>query len=252
MTQLILVLALAHATGGQAPNPDAIVSTMLAKYSKAQSVAGKITLTQVAGNQRGTLETQLHYVKPSKLRILQSQAAPEKREWLVLSDGELFTYPLPEEIAGVVREGERLWEAIRQKDRLLEVRDIYLAASRSLKDRSAPLDIAIGRREDLEFLLNQWASLRYIGKQEVGGVPVHVVGGNWREYLDAPSNGVFELYIDEDHRLLRYVIKGDVAAVDPRTGALTAAQTVASIWDVDLQIDAPVDPKVFQIRRAGR
>jgi hypothetical protein len=232
------------------PQPGQLVSAMLAKYSAAQTLAGTVKLTVTAGGQSAALDSQVQFQRPNLFFLRQIQATPQRREWLVVADGKEFSYPMPVDL--IVDPSERLRESMRMVDRvtrevrLLDIRDVYAAASRSIKDRSAPLDIAVGRTEDLRFLSHQWATLRYVGRRELRGRTVHVVGGDWREYDTAPVNGAYEIWITDDHQIVRYVLQGDVA---PAASGQAQAFRTLGIWDVDFQIDAKPDPALFTLPR---
>lgn len=249
MTAWILVIAALQpwqgAQGGQAAqdqgqaSPAQIVSQMISKYSQAKSLTGKIVLTQTALNQSGQVTTDVQFELPSKLYIRQRKSTGPDTA-IVTSDGKRFTYLAPRRPGEV--EGTRVIEAVQFQGKILTVRDIYSASVLSLFDRNAPLDIAIGRREDLEFLRHQWASLEYKGTTKRGNETVHVVMGSWREYGAVPVTGQFRLMVTQDFELREYTVSETV-----QPNGAQRPTNVLSTWTVDLQIDAKPDPNLFQV-----
>jgi hypothetical protein len=259
ITSLLLFAALTqgHAVQpSQEVSPGRLISKMMAKYADAKTMVGTIRLTVSAMGQKSHLDTYLQYEKPSKLYL--KQVSPlQARPWLVVSDGKHFVFDKPNYLPG--SEVERLIEPVVEmqppkkrgdspKEIRKTIREIYAASSASLKDRSVPLDIAIGRLEDLQFIRDQWATLYYRGKAEVNGRQVDLISGDWRAYGLAPASGSYELYIAEDGSLVRYVLLGSVAGTDPNSGRATQATDVVSVWDVALNINATPDESVFSVK----
>ncbi len=235
------VVSQAASPGSRAPNSAQLISAMLAKYAAARSLTGTITLTQSAMDHAGQLRTTLQFELPSKLYLRQDLATGQGRTWLVTSDGKYFSYDVPK--LPWQDRGTRLVEPVVYRGRTQSVREIYAASALSLGDRSAPLDIAIGRNEDLRYLKNQWASLRYQGRTKLRDEDVHVIMGDWREYGDAPASGQFRMMLSESGDLRQYALSENFAL--PTVGQ----KNVVSIWDVRLEVDAKPDPNLFKLVR---
>lgn len=236
MTLTLLCLAL------QEPQLDAatVVSRMLTRYHQAVSVVGRIQLTQSFRNTRVVVRSVLQYEKPSKFYLLQNLEASEPKTSLVTSDGKFFSYNVPE--LPFVAGQRRLVEAVDQNGKLLDVRDIYQASVRSLVDRSAPLDIAVSRRDDLAFLRDQWMDLQ-VQKQEAD----FVVSGKWREFAGQAVTGTLQMVISPEYDLKVYEIRERRQFA--YQGQRTEPDTLVSRWDVALKVDAPADPKLFTLVR---
>src|SRR4051812_37388578 len=73
-----------------------LVSKMLRYYADAQSMTGTITYTATDGGGKVQMVTYLQYEKPSKLFIKQVKGGSQPMQWLVTSDGKLFSYDSPE------------------------------------------------------------------------------------------------------------------------------------------------------------
>lgn len=237
----VIALGQAAERAIQAPNPAQMLSEMIAKYSAAKSLVGTITLSQSAMNQTGQIRTYFQFEYPSKLYIRQDMTTGTGGRWLVTSDGKFFSYDVPK--LPWQDKGTRLVEPVVFQGKTLGVRDIYAAASLSLGDRSAPLDIAIGRSEDLRYLRNQWATLRYQGTTRLGEEEVHVIMGDWREYGDAPVSGQFRIMLNANNELRQYALSENFAL--PTVGQ----KNVVSIWDVRIDLLAKPDSGLFKLAR---
>ncbi|HRF59935.1 MAG TPA: hypothetical protein PLH94_08485 [Fimbriimonadaceae bacterium] len=221
------------------PQPTAAetVSKMLRRYSDLSSLTGSITMTQRVGSATAVIKTQLQYERPSKLFIRQDLQSSTPQTWIVTSDGATFSYNVPNDRPG--RPGERLIEKVATAGRVLNFQDIYAVASRSLGDRSFPTDIAISRLDDLRYLRDQWATLGFVDPQPQG---LTAVGGQWREYKTAPASGTFEIWVDKEGNLRRYIQR---ETVKPLPNAET--QFVTTVWDVDFVPNGKPNPDLFQV-----
>ncbi|MCX7800754.1 MAG: hypothetical protein N2109_10480 [Fimbriimonadales bacterium] len=235
------LLLLQNPTGG-VPKPSELISRAMAKYAAAQTIVGTIRLTQAAAGQSGTIETTLQIQRPDRLFLRQVQNKTPAKVWLVTCDGRGFTYDAPVEAEG--QKPLRLYESLNKETGRMTVQDVYRATVASIGDRSAPLDIAIGHKEDLRFVAGQWATLQLAGQTEVRGALCHKIRGLWREFPGGPAVGRFELYIDEQNLIRRYAIEQTIR-LQPNQPPLQ----VVSVWDVDLRLDAAVDPALFRLVR---
>lgn len=239
----ILAIAVAMAPGFAAPaaqgdgaSAASILTKMFARYGDAKTLKGTIVLTQSIGNQGGQLKTDIQFEYPSKLYLRQEKEFVKKETWLVTSDGKHFSYAAPYGPG----KGQRLIEPIRlATGTTLTVRDIYAAVTASIGDRSAPLDLAISRKEDLNYLRGQWASLTLDGAKDLNGEEVYAISGNWREYQTAPVSGRFQIFVSKEGDLKRYAIEESVK--------LDNSYRVVSVWEVNLKINGEVDDKLFKL-----
>jgi hypothetical protein len=244
---LFATTLLLSAPQGQQPSAAELVGKTFAHYNSAQSATGKIRMTQTMMNHSVVIDTELQFERPSKLYIKQVQSSKAgSKTWLVTSDGKNFSYDPPAVV--ITRTTTRLMEAIEQNGRTLDYRDVYRAAVDSLGDRSAPLDVVIGRREDLDFFRNQLATVKYAGKERVGDTDVHVVTGDWREYGRAPVSGTYQMLITDAGELKRYARK-ETLAVNVGGGQSLPPQDVLTIWDVDVKVNGKPDAALFKVIR---
>jgi hypothetical protein len=223
---------------GPPVNPAALVGKMLAFYNDAKSLTGRITLTQSANGVSGTVETFLQFEAPNKLYIRQQKSTGDRPVYLVVSNGKRFAYDSP------IRDGKRLVEEVNPDPRVVfTYREIYAAASAGLADRSTPLDIAIGRREDLAFLRNQWATVTHKGMAKYGEESVHVISGDWRPYREANAEGQYRMYITETGELRQFAL---AETIRPAGGQPIQAM---STWNVKLTKNGKPDPALFNTVR---
>lgn len=242
MHALLCGLMALTAQTAQTETPAQLVSRMIGHYYDAKSLSGTIVLTQRTGSKQATITTQLQIAAPNKVFLRQRLTAPYgQTDWLVTSDGNTFTYDPPRGI-----EGKRLMESCWQNGVSFTHRNIYQAVVESLGDRSTPLDLIMGRKEDLEYRRLQWATLDKLGTTKLGEVEVTVVGGKLRDYGKAPVSGQYEMYIDGNGQLLRYM---EHEAVAIRVNRQDVIQQVESIWDVNIVKDGAVDQTLFKVVR---
>jgi len=231
-------LALSQATTAN-PNPAKIVSDMLMKYREAKTLVGHISLTVSDGAGKSTILTNIQFAKPSKIYIKQSKVNDPKAR-VVTSDGVHFSYDLPDN-PDIYVVNQRLIERVKNlRGEVQSVSDIYAIATAGLYDRSAALDIIMSRKEDLEFLNYQWASIEYRGKAEINGQPAHVIGGNWRPYGTAPVIGQYEFCIGEKGDLLKYLQRETY-----KINGVTAVATF--VYDVNVTIGATPIEDLFKV-----
>jgi len=246
---LALTLSLA-APHQEAPTAKQLVEKMLVRYNSATTVAGTIHLTVAAGNNSASMDTALQFERPAKLYISQHKnvANPDPDQpnrWLVTSDGKSFSYDAPFDENSLLHTaaGTRLKEDIYNKRNGItsDIGSIYLAAGKSLGDRSMPLDIAISRLDDLKFRRNQWVPpYNVISQKEIRGKTAYIVQGDYRDYAGVQPTGIFQMAITADGDLLQYVQKQKLQ-IDGHAIELT------SQWDVDLKVNGPVDATLFKV-----
>ena len=253
-TFVTALIALCGPQGSEAPTAASLISKCFAVYHDAQSLSGTIKLTQSAGNVSLTISTELQLDRPGKLFLHQIKTGSKPEDWLVTSDGSQFSYDRPE---GLLGSRDRYVENLLVDDAFhkhiqLGLPDIYGAVLRSISDKSAFLDIAIGRKEDLGFLLSQWPAFKLHGKVKVGEVECYAITGSYRDGQSSPVSGTFELYIKENGEFVRYVVKQDMQfQLKPdnsgRQNVLTDPIHITSIWDSNLELNGKLNPALFKV-----
>jgi outer membrane lipoprotein-sorting protein len=225
------------------PSAAQIVSQMIAKYHKADSLSGTIEMRQRLGDKSVGIDTYIQFERPSKLYIHQKMVGGGNREWVVSSDGELFSYEVPED-QPFARKGSRLVENVVISGVVLTVRDIYGAAIRSLGDRSTVLDLLIGRTSDLQMRRAQWISLLYGDMVEFEGKKVHRIAGDWRLNERVQDVGRFEMLISPEFDLKRMVIQERLAASDASNPVFITTE-----WNMNIRVGSPGNPTLYRLVR---
>ncbi len=226
-----------------APTAGEVVSQMLSRYSKAVSAVGTIQFTQSFKTASVTIATQLQYEKPSKVYLRQTKVGRSEKDFLLTSDGKVFTYNAPEAAASGERPVYRFAEPVEANGKLLDVKAIYLAGVATMIDRSAPLDIIVSRREDLLFLRDQWVGLT-LAVDPKG----YRITGKWRENAGQIVSGTIAMTISKEYDLLAYRIE-EKREFRVASGQSLPADILVSDWKVDVKVDAPCDPALFTVVR---
>ena len=228
----------------------ALISKMFKLYADATSLTGTIHMKQAMGSTAISLDTDIAFQSPNKIFLKQVLKSTEPKSWLVTSDGNAFTYDVPNKDRFVNHPPtNRLMEAVTPAPgRSLSYRETYRAASFSLGDRSLPEDLAIAGTDELQAIRDQIASVEFTGTQKLGDLTVNVLSGDWREYGRAPVSAKFQMYLTEDGQLKRYA-RREILSVDLKNGTALPPAEVITIWDVDLKINAKPDESLFAVVR---
>lgn len=238
-------------TGQSAPtqnvNPSALISKMLAYYHDARTLTGTITMTQKAGEQGGSIVTTVQFDTPDKVYIRQQKQIGDRREWMIVANGKHFAYDAPDLRTSTISKRlvesqviERPIPGTGKSEVVLKlsIRDVYAAGAQTLGDRSTPLDIAIGRTEDLRALRDQWATVSYKGTTEHNGRTVHVIMGDWRPYGNAANEGTYRMFVSDAGDLLQFA-RSESVNIEGR------AVPVLTTWEVKLEKNGAPEPRMF-------
>lgn len=238
------------AQDGTSPSAKGLIEKMMSRYYAAQTLTGKIKLTVSTKAGSASLETEVQYERPSKLYLRQQKnvASPDPSQpskWLVTSDGKTFSYDVPNE-RYEASPGLRLVEPVSnvRVKTVHTIASIYAAASKSIGDRSMPLDMAISNRDDLVYRRAQWATYQIRGTKEISGRQANLIGGDFRPYAGAEVIGKYQMAITNEGDLLQYVEETNVAVGE---GANSQIVRVTSQWDVDLKVGGAVSPALFKV-----
>ena len=270
ITAVIAVAALLQGQGQS--KAGALVTKMLARYYSANTVSGSMTYEQSAvdpsQNQKFTIHgsTKVQIERPNKIFVVQNSDLPGAGNGRIISNGQRFLYNVPQDTRELTRTlgndsqlNSQLIEDVVQFDynsqtkNILDVAQIYTVGSAGLPlHPAAPLDIAISRHDALKAFSDQLASVSDQGNTTINGKSAHIVTGDWRQYVDAPVSGTYQLAITDDGDLLQYVLneKVDPAGADANGGVVRMTQpiNVTTIWNVDLTVNGQVDEKLFNDR----
>lgn len=258
-----MILAALLTASMPAQDPAQLVSKMFGYYYDAKSMSGRIKMTQTINNRSAVIDTTFQYEYPAKIYIEQTMNASYGSDrWLVTGDGVGFTYN-PPKFGADTRQNNRLYEPVQyipappKKGEValptpppLDVRGIYGIVGKNIGDRHLPLDVAFGRREDLEFIRRQIVSWQNGGNQAAGGVSCTVVTGRWRDSLQVDSdgkpldtdNGTYSLWITPEGELKRFERHEMIALRDQGVSG-----EVVTVWEVNIKKGSIIDPKLFTL-----
>lgn len=243
---LLLTLAAAQ-TPAPPQTAAAAISKMFAVYSTAQTLSGTIEQTQSAQNQTTKILTRVQFDRKfRKLFIRQDKPTGfNAGSYIITADGNRFSYPPTPEMmdrANANRSLMRVLEPMFLVDgTILTEKDAYVAGTKSIPDRSAPLDIAMSRTEDLQFIRKQLATLETLRTDKIGDETVTVYGGKWRPFGE--PTGTYEIWLDSQNHLRRYATRESISLA-PNTPVVD----VITVWIVNLTINPPtLDQDLFKV-----
>jgi len=218
-----------------------IMSKVFSRYASAQTISGTVKMSQTARDVTVHINTELQYERPGKIYIHQARDGSHPQQWLLTSDGREFSYDRPEGAFG----RDRFVEWVSQNGVDQKIQDLYMAAEKSLGEQNAVLDIAVSQPNRLKLLLKQWATLSYDGRVTVNGDQVHKITGQYRENVDLPPAGTYEIDVSENYDLVRYITDERRVFSVPKQGAVEL--NLHTEWDSNLQVGAKVQPNLFRV-----
>jgi hypothetical protein len=256
MIALTAFLAISQASNDGA----AKISAMLGNYYNAPVIVGKIVKTQTTKEYpdiKAVITTELQLDRKNhRLYLMQDMKrvnAADNRKWIVTANGKVVTYDRPNG-AERLDSKKRLAENQVFEGKQLNIGDVYALSSKSLGDRSLPLDVIIGRIEDLRYVKGQLATIDKTRTETLSGESYTVVNGKWRDYETAPVTGYYEMWIDEKNNLKRFIHQETIGAREqPKkekgetitTSPWVGSATVITTWELDVKTDAPLNEKLF-------
>lgn len=251
LSQAVVLLAVCCGTSQQEPTAKDLIQKMLVTYHEAKTLTGSVHLTVSAqGAGSASLNTNIQYERPSKLYLFQKKQVsnPEPDvplQWLITSDGNMFSYQVPND-KWASAPGLRLVEPVNNPrvSKPQTIANIYAASSKSIGDRSMPLDIAIADRNDLIYRRGQWIDYALTGQKEINGRTGSIIKGKLRMYSGAEQAGEYQMVVTKEGELLQYVEQVKVATGDGPNPPFT---TITSQWNVDFKVNGKVDPALFKV-----
>jgi len=243
------VIAMLIAVQGQqqdtnsAPQTSAaqIMTKAFAHYSSAQSLSGTVNMAQSAKGVTVTIDSDLQFDRPSKIYLHQTRSGSRARQWLLTSDGSLFSYDKPENNRDFGH--TRYTEYVTQHNKAQTIGDMYVASEYSLGDMNPILDVAIADVHRLKRLQDQWVSLAYAGKQNIGGQQVEKITGQYRENARSLASGEFEAYVNGAGDFVRYVLYQKISV----PGASNEIIDVTTIWNSSLKVGVQTNPSYYKV-----
>ncbi len=226
-------------------DPGKIVSLVLAKYARANSLSG--TIVQQASDTGGTLRmtTKVSYVRPDYIRVEQDRKGRNGLNLLLVSDEKKFKYSPPNTTPVPPKPGQfllepRTIERVGYAPFVLTVGDMYHAAHTSLAPVTL-LDLAIAHKEHLKDFTINVATLALAGMATYNGATVYRLTGQWRPYIGRDTvTGHFELLVSTEFDARRFTLT-ETYDVKGKQVKLTITETA------DLKVDVEVDPAIFKV-----
>jgi len=233
-----MITALLIQALGQSETPAQVLGKVFEKYLEAKSLSGTITMNQTLRGYTVRIETQCQAKAPALFYLRQVRGGADPATCLVTSDGKYFSYNLPAQVR-MASPNKRLVETVKQRNRTLSFRDIYMIAIGSMIDRSTATDIVFARTDNLKFRRSQWVSLK-LAKREGSGFRFV---GPFREHGEAPPTGDFEIWVSKDYQLEKYVQR-EAIQLDG-----SAPETVTTSWNVNVDLGNPGNDQLYQLVR---
>ena len=222
-------------------SPAALVSKMMGKYNKANSVSATINAVVQTPGGNVKVDTTLKYVRPSLFYLKQAETYKSTKNYFVISDGLRFTYPSP----GQNRPDTSRYlveSLVDNQGKTMKVGDIYAAASSSIADRSTPLDLLVSRVEDLQAIRGQWATIASGGSVKFNGVAANMIKGTWKQYGEAQRDwGSYEIFITDDGDLVGFRLTEPFKIQGKDVKMVTT-------WTVNAQINVKIDNSTFLLK----
>ncbi len=254
MTSLFLLSVLAGQ--GAAPTQKCLplIQKAVDRYATAKTLQATITTTQTAQGASVATQTTLAYERPSKIALEQKRGGSQAKTVWMVSNGKEFRYSTPDRL---MTSDPYLREAVSDGVHPPQtVGQMYSVIAAGLPDRSPILDFLVAFPADLRYVNNQFSTLVYGGRKQIGGREVHAITGVWRESdfkttTFESATGNFELYIDDNGDIARYVLHqnfGVPARVVNGRPVVADNVEVTTTWDATVAVNATIDPAKFAMR----
>ncbi len=238
LTSALAFAILSHPAPAQEVSPAGLISKMLARYSEATKLSGKIVFRQTGGGVTALFDTTVQYARPGKLYISEARRNTSEKS-LVIADGTAFTYEVPRTTQAKAR--ERLYEKQNQNGVVYGIGDIYTIAQPGLLTKSPVLDVLISKFEHLRYLRSQWVNLNWSDGRAPASGDIGAIVGDWREYGQAGASGRYRLEIASNGDLKRYSVTERLAV--PNGSPIT----VLSEWTVDVKVGDSGNDSLYRV-----
>ena len=233
----------------QLPNASATVSKMLAKYHEAQTISGRVTFTQSAGNAKVIITTDVLTKKPNLFSVQQTRTPASQggaNSFLAVGDGRKIGYPAPPGSATFLTQTpERFFETAKP-----DLESNFRAFNGMLLDRSLGVAIGLYSPEEIYLTIGRLRDLKISeaasGEKTVYRIDFQLVVGNAVPASDgfpakpeARIPGV--MTISKEHDLMGVAWREKVGTKEQQVDVL-------SEWVIALEVGKPIDQTVFRVR----
>jgi len=218
-----------------------LISRMLARYDGAQCVVGTIAMSQEAKGAVVTTETDLQYQRPNKIYLRQEEHSSQGRSFLLTSDGKTFSYDSPPDYPG---RHKRFEEFTYNQYKQLDLGEMYTATLNSIVDPNHLLNIAIGRKGDLERFAAQLSDYRLVASQKVGDEMIYEIIGKYALFPNSAPSADFDMYITSAGDFRKFSIRQLYGV--PKHPEM-APIPVTTTWVSTLQINGKPNDSLFKV-----
>lgn len=238
---MISTLVVAHAiaflpsaTVSQDVNAQKRFVDMIERYQNKLCASGTIVWTVKSPKDSLKVKTDLQYLNPNKVYINQTMTGGREgaKNRFIVSDGKAFAYfPVNE---SVVQSNSKVFaEPVKEPrtGKLQTTKEIYIIGAKGLLDKSTPLDIVMGRPDNLAHLDRLIATVEDGGRADVNGQTCRVLKGKMRTMYDAPPSIDFTVSISAKNDLVQMQTVERFKADNGQT------ITMLMIWDVDVTVN---------------
>ncbi len=199
------------AAASQEANPTSagsVISQMLLRYYNLKKLDATIVHTVSALGKSQSITTRLVFEKPSSLYLEQVRSAPHAKTWLVVSDGKIFSYPVPAGIVLGSNQAKRLIEPVKDaegKDQ--DVQRIVQASADSIADTSDPLMIMAGWNGAQKAMISRWSDLQISFPIQKDGSKDYLITGIYTTSPQFPAKGKFSMLVSPNFDLLQFQVQ---------------------------------------------
>ena len=233
----------------QLPTASETVSKMLTKYHEAQTITGKVTFSQSAGNVKVVITSDILTKKPNLFSIQQTRTPASQggaNSFLAVGDGKKIGYPAPAGSATFLSQTpERFFEAAKS-----DLEGNFKAFNGMLLDRSLGVAIGLYSPEEIYLTIGRLRDLKIsevaVGETSVYRIDFQLVVANALPASDGfPARPEVKIpgvmTISKNHDFLGMAWREKV-------GNKEQAVEVLSEWTAALEVGKPIDPSVFRVR----
>lgn len=207
---------------------------MIERYQNKLCASGTIVWTVTSPQDSMKVKTDLQYLSPAKVFINQQSigGAQSKRKFLI-SDGQRFVYQI-KNTDKVHSNSDTFTEPIREPrtGKLLTKDEVYIIGAKGLLDNYIPLDIVMGRPDNLAHLDRLIAKgLQDGGRADVNGQTCRVLKGRLSTKYDEVPSIDFTVSISAENDLVQMQTVERYKVDNGQTVAILMT------WDVNVKVN---------------
>ncbi|MCH8275295.1 MAG: DUF2092 domain-containing protein [Armatimonadetes bacterium] len=247
MIALLAATTMIGAAPVQAPSGGKIFSQMLARYHQANSILGTVEFVQSAVgpglNTKTTTLTTVQMKKPNLFYIEQLRDRGEDTHFVAVCDGKQMAYTSPKKWLIMGERQKYVYEPAPA-----EINGGLDAFCTIILDRSLPVGLALYNRFEVNQFVKRVKRVRIVGETAVDGVPAWRLRADYIYTVANPRTRLPEIVvaayitISKEYDLLG-VSWEQIMVADKKQHKVT------TVWKVRLQVDVPVDQKLFVVPR---